>query len=138
MIAAVLGNDEVISSLMPHMYTIDFIVSSRKSPPHVAMYTGKVSTKLLMQRARILNTSDNSGMTPLALAIKYHSVDTIEYLLDHGCDVLGSVDHAGQSPLQIAVSRGNTSIVNLFLKRKASHNGIGHSEKSAAIDSSSS
>ena len=69
--------------------------AGREAPVHAAAIDGDVQrvAKLLALNAALIDTRDERGMTPLALAAWYDHIDLVEFLIDQGADRDG---HAAQ------------------------------------------
>jgi ankyrin repeat protein len=65
-----------------------------------------------------VDAKDNSGRTPLAIAVESNRVDNVEYLLNMGADVNGT-DHNGVDLILVAYGK-NRAMLNLFITKGGS------------------
>ena len=77
--------------------------------------------KLLMVGANI-DTLDDEGYTPLALAAKRGHIEAAGLLIEKGADVNLSGQNRGYCPLAAAIERGQTRMVECLLKAGADPN----------------
>ncbi|KAL6634312.1 hypothetical protein ACP70R_026983 [Stipagrostis hirtigluma subsp. patula] len=87
---------------------------------HVAAGPGRMSVcKYLVEELDVdVDAADESGDTPLAYAVRFDSVNTVKYLLDHDADP-DKPDRNGSTPLHLAAGGGNRDIVKLLLSKGA-------------------
>ncbi|KAJ1279209.1 hypothetical protein BS78_04G137900 [Paspalum vaginatum] len=87
---------------------------------HIAAGSGSLEIcRYLVEGLRVdVDTVDCAGRTPLINAVHGKSVDTAEYLLEHGANQ-DKFDHHGFAPLHSAAGLGCCEIVELLLARGA-------------------
>jgi ankyrin repeat protein len=122
MIAARLGDDDIVRALIPHISQSDACGTrntSGESVLHLAMYSGKEEiVRILVEWSPdALRAVDCKWRTPLAVAVQIQTVDVVEYLLDKGSNI-ATRDSGHRTLLHHAVDRGSESIVRLLLERK--------------------
>ena len=72
---------------------------------------------LLESNPGLLSIRDESGNTPLHLAVRQKETETVSYLLGKGADV-NSVNRNLQSPLHFAASLGSADIAKLLIGKR--------------------
>ncbi len=72
----------------------------------------------LLEKGADINTRDDKGYSPLMLAAHsdFLNTETVRILLDKGADV-NVRGNDGETALSLAQKRGNTTVVQLLLKR---------------------
>ena len=89
---------------------------------HNAASGNNIEKALLLIRSRTpVDAADDSGQTPLAVAVLMEHVSMIKLLLDNGASVDGVLGWQ-MTPLMTAVLRNNEELVGLLLGRKANPN----------------
>lgn len=87
------------------------------TPLHLAMFKRNIKiAKLLLTKGANVNAKGEKGFNPLHVVVFFHGhTDMAELLLMKGADVNAkSID--GETPLDLAVSKGNTAMVELLHK----------------------
>ncbi|XP_020291567.1 uncharacterized protein LOC109858571 [Pseudomyrmex gracilis] len=77
--------------------------------------------ELLLNRGANVNASDESGVTPLCLAVKKGHVDVVKMLIDRGANV-NTKTRDGTTPLHYAIKYKNRKIAELLLNHRANVN----------------
>ncbi|KAF8686181.1 hypothetical protein HU200_043655 [Digitaria exilis] len=74
---------------------------------HIAAFPGKTAlcAFLVEELHQDVNAADESGETPLVYAVRGDTVDTVQYLLDHGANP-DKHDGNGSTPLHLAAAGG--------------------------------
>ncbi|KAG2658501.1 hypothetical protein PVAP13_1KG255115 [Panicum virgatum] len=87
---------------------------------HIAAFPGRTAlcAYLVEELHQDVNAADESGETPLVYAIRGDTVDTVQYLLDHGANP-DKPDANGSTPLHLAAAGGNCEIVKALLSKGA-------------------
>ncbi|CAL8356193.1 unnamed protein product [Gadus morhua 'NCC'] len=89
------------------------------TPLHCALVNGQCgAAKLLMESggARMVNTRDPKGRSPLHAAAYSEKVDGLQLVLDQGAEV-NAVDGSGRSALMVAADRGQSMAVEMLLQQ---------------------
>lgn len=73
--------------------------------------------KLLCSNGADVCVRNASGLTALHLAVMRRDADTVQVLLDHGCQLSVRAKGNGFTPLHYAVGMGEIAIVNMLLSR---------------------
>lgn len=76
--------------------------------------------KLYNESPDIINTTNNSGYSPLILACYHGNDNIVSFLIDKVKDINGSSDYG--TPLMAAVVKGNLKITKILLDKKADPN----------------
>ncbi|MFI1743717.1 ankyrin repeat domain-containing protein [Thalassobellus sediminis] len=76
--------------------------------------------KLYKANPNIINTTNNSGYSPLILACYHGNNNIVSFLIDKVKDINGSSEYG--TPLMAAVVKGNIKITKLLLDKKADPN----------------
>ena len=111
------GNSQIIDLLLQHGANVENVLN-------VAIYKGLpvIVKKILNFGVSIDLVEDNTGQSPLHLAIANHNLEIVELLLEHHSSIVNFEDRNGETPLHFAVSRGYLEIVKILLKRNADTN----------------
>jgi len=72
---------------------------------------------LFIQNGVSVNHRD-SGMFPLLLAAGGNNVEVAKFLISKGADINMVSSTTGQTPLQLAVTKGNTEMINFLTEQK--------------------
>lgn len=100
---------------------------------HEAAYFGKNDEILnILSRGGDINAKDNTGKTPLVLAITNAPTDTVELLLSMGADV-NIKDGQGDSSLHFAAMGKDEKLVDILAARNADIN-VENNEGETALD----
>ena len=65
---------------------------------------------MLLKHGAKLDSTDNDGLTPLAIAAQNAKVNAARTLLDAGADVNAAVAKGGYTPLMLASMSGSTEL----------------------------
>eukprot|EP01071_Lankesteria_metandrocarpae_P003707 Lankesteria_metandrocarpae@DN3125_c0_g1_i1.p1 len=89
-----------------------------------ACYNGNVDKmkdilKKEKDKAKIMNTVNEDGMTPLLRAAQRSSPDVIKLLIENGADVRLASKKTGETPLHIAAFHRNKGVVEVLLETEA-------------------
>ncbi|MGB3479432.1 MAG: ankyrin repeat domain-containing protein, partial [bacterium] len=86
---------------------------------HSAVKNGDMAgIEVLVDNDRgVLNKQDESGKTPLHLAIERDFTDIARYLIEHGANT-NLTDKDNESPLHYSASAGNLEIGRLLLEQR--------------------
>jgi ankyrin repeat protein/DNA-binding Xre family transcriptional regulator len=110
--------DQIFYLLVEIGYRPDtYIPKSGESLLHLAIRSGYISVidRLLQVFPDLIDTMDNTGFTPLHLAVHMLRPDIVELLLSYGADI-NSTGGLGIKPLALAISHpNNNEIVDLLL-----------------------
>ena len=81
-----------------------------------AMYGRTNTIRLLLDHGAMVDSQkeSNSGLTPLAVAVRFDSNNSVQLLIESGADIERDSEDMGP-PLMAAVDRGNRDIVCLLL-----------------------
>ena len=111
------GNSQIIDLLLQHGANV-------KNVLNVAIYKGLpvIVKKILNFGVNVDLVEDNTGQSPLHLAIANHNLEIVELLLEHHSSIVNFEDRNGETPLYFAVSQGNVEIVEELLKQNADTN----------------
>jgi hypothetical protein len=120
MIAARIGNIEIVSTLLQHGAKID----NRGDYGGTALmeavrYDQEKIVKLLLDKGAKPNLRTGNGNTAIDFAANRGRTEIVALLLAKGADINGG---AGETPLIQAVSRDNKEMVILLLKKRANVN----------------
>ena len=77
------------------------------------------NTKKVLDMADIMDTLDfvdDTGESPLTMAVKRNHEDIVEILLDNGANI-NFANSKGQTPIMLAIKKGNFSLVRMLLNR---------------------
>ncbi|CAN6272688.1 unnamed protein product [Urochloa humidicola] len=87
---------------------------------HIAAFPGRTAlcAYLVEELHQDVNAANESGETPLVYAVRGDTVDTVQYLLDHGANP-DKADGNGSTALHLAAAGGNCEIVNALLSKGA-------------------
>jgi ankyrin repeat protein len=88
---------------------------------HVASSHGHLPIVNLLLQSTDVNIKNKDGLTPLFLAIRSESMQTVAVLINSGADV-NIKNKLGNTPLYEAVKRGNLDIVKLLCSKGANIN----------------
>ena len=84
----------------------------------IGMGEGSLETvKLFIEKGVNVNHRD-SGMFPLLLAAGENDIEVAKYLISKGADLNMASSTTGQTPIQLAVTKGNTEMVNFLNEQK--------------------
>lgn len=105
MIAAALGNAEVVNVLIAAKAEIEAKASDGGTALSVAATRGKATiVEALIRAGACINVHDSNGMTPLFTAIASNQPGAVEVLLREKADMT-LVDDVGQTALMMAIQR---------------------------------
>ena len=89
---------------------------------HTAARTGNVeNVKAFLEKGTNINEKDNSGLTPLHIAVSDDSKKVVEFLLAEGADV-NAKDKWGYTPLYYAIWNENKDLATLLIGKGAEVN----------------
>ncbi|XP_060679184.1 serine/threonine-protein phosphatase 6 regulatory ankyrin repeat subunit C-like, partial [Hemiscyllium ocellatum] len=105
------------------------------SPLHCAVINGHDgAAELLIDilGAKIVNTNDAKGRTPLHAAAFSNNVLCVHLLLEHHAQV-NATDRSGHTPLMMAAEHGHTKIVEVLLHRASADLTLHDANKNTAL-----
>lgn len=102
-----------------------------RSAMHIAVARrDSVWVDFLYQQGANVNIADNTGMTPLMLAVQLGFVEGVSKLLAHGARI-DVTNNAGETPLMYAVHARNTELMRVLLEAGADPDRYDNSGRSA-------
>ena len=117
--AAMCGGVESVQLLLEKGADANKVDCNGHTPLHIAIITGGdiEVVKALATKADLTITKPD-GENALHLAIRYHKVDSIDFMLNHQQvkEVIAATCHYGYTPLHLAVSLGHLDTVERLLK----------------------
>ena len=126
-LAAFLGKDDAVQFLMQ---LSDIEINPRdadgRTPLHLACCNNKsiVLQKMLCYEECEKNAQDNEGNTPLHCSTARGYVEPVQVLLGFDDIKIDAKNNHGETAIHLAVNQNDTSLVQLLLKPRTSHNGI--------------
>jgi ankyrin repeat protein len=123
-VAAQQGKDEVVNYLLKAGANTQKPSREGLTPFLAALFQGHQSTmEILMQdpKFNINKMNDESGLTPLAIAVSHKHFPAIDFLLERGVDVDG-INFDETTPLSTACIQGDVEVVEKLLKHGANVN----------------
>lgn len=118
-LAAKMGNEKLINSLLSLGIDINVSNDSKETPLHVAVEEQNVGVvKLLLSKNADVNTNAAFGNSPLDAAVNKKSIPLIELLLSHGANP-NSPGSMRQSAFYNSFKLDNTDLIKLFLEHGA-------------------
>lgn len=115
----------VLIALKPHLvHKVDF---NGNTPLHkTVIYSGQPDSPEslyahLLEKGADIEAKDNSGRTPLRVAVDRQQIRVVEFLIEKGAEVQ-TKDNNHSTPLHAAGAGGVTPIVRLLIKNGASVN----------------
>jgi ankyrin repeat protein len=117
--AARKGRTSVVGVLLDHGVSIEHADENGQTLLSWAALEGHGdTTQLLLDRGANVETVDNRGRTPLLWAAEASCVETAKMLIDRGANVNSSDGES--SPLSLAAHNGDSPMVRLLLRARAS------------------
>ena len=121
--AAMCGGVESVQLLLEKGADANKVDCNGHTPLHIAIITGGdiEVVKALATKADLTITKPD-GQNALHLAIRYHKVDSIDFMLNHQQvkEVIAATCHCGYTPLHLAVSLGHLDTMERLLKSQKS------------------
>ena len=100
-------------------WTVMHYVSTRLDfRPHNIPELRPDVTRLLLEHGADVNTRNNTGATPLHIAVDNRLIEVVRMLLEHGANV-GATNNYGATAFQVASRNGNDEIMELLSKHGA-------------------
>ena len=119
LLAAEMGNFEVIGQLICNGADIHSRSKDRKSALHLAVLSGNEnSVRLLLERGISVDMTDEDGRMPLHDAVENGRSNIVEILLSSNAPI-GHRDYQGYTPFLLAARNNNYSLVETLLQRGA-------------------
>ncbi|KAM0483609.1 hypothetical protein ACHAPX_002101 [Trichoderma viride] len=117
--AAIKGNTCIVEILLDHGADLEDADGNGRTMLSWAAGQGhEDTTRLLLDRGASIETMDKEWRTPLLLAAHANHVTTVKVLIDAGANV--NCTDGKSSPLSFAAGHGNSQMVRLLLKARAS------------------
>lgn len=115
--ASYTGNTNILAMLHPCASDLNRHINNRGiTPLHVAR--NAATADFLFHHGAEIDTTEDTGQTPLMYAAKVGNLGLAEFLITKGAS-LKAIDNNGSTPLYIAVESDQTNLVNLLLSRGA-------------------